>query len=567
MGLIEDIAIKVLGAKDAVSAFQDLDKGMKRLGMTLRLSGRDWMRMGSSFVRTGTGLMGILGKLSKGSSFLSDWFEEMAWIMEDIGDVIGGQLSPFFEFLVNILETLTDILDANPWLSWLLVIGAVIGLVLVLVGKMMSFMGTLHLLTGTFMTAGEQGLGFLDTLKLIMFGTHSSAQETRTYAAQLAGLGPVMDTISSKHQVMALHLKDYRNSIRLVGQENQRQWAWSNAAISSQVKLTKATKKGAKQQKGLGKNIKGMATPLIGLVGGFFLLMGAMEHLSPIFEALGDVVDIIFEFFEPLIDLIANIIEENPALIATMLLAVIAAIIAMKATDFIGWLKGLFSGVSQVGDKIPSLSTNTGNLAKNIIALAAAVGILMISMAGAIWILDQTSFTIPQIISLMGALTATVIALTGTFIVFGIIMAVTGVTLAPLIPVILALSAAMLGFGAAVFLASSGVALMVNSISGLLTSIRGLRGTRITLFGPFGLPMGGIEIASLEGGGLVKGEGFAYLHPDEVVTPAGQTGTSQRITNYNSFYISGEVRTDEDFERIAKEVTKIQERESRSAAF
>jgi len=164
MGLIEDIAIKVLGAKDAVSAFQSLDKGMQRLGMTLRLSGRDWMRMGSAFQRTGTTLIGVLGKLSKGSSFLSDWFEEMAWVMEDIADVIGDQLSPFFEFLINILETVSSVLEDNPWLSWSLVIAAVVGLILVIKGKVMTLTGTLHLLTGTFMPAGEQGLSLWSTL-------------------------------------------------------------------------------------------------------------------------------------------------------------------------------------------------------------------------------------------------------------------------------------------------------------------------------------------------------------------------------------------------------------------
>lgn len=153
------------------SGLVDLEKSAERFGMRLRLSGRDFLRLGGSIGGVmnsmQTSLTGFLGKSM-------DWqviMEDIGFAFEDIADVVMETLGPIFEVFVDYLDGLASYMEDNPWTGQLLAVGAILIFIIGIVGKgftiFAKFYGILTLLVGTLITVGGSGLGIGDAFKYL----------------------------------------------------------------------------------------------------------------------------------------------------------------------------------------------------------------------------------------------------------------------------------------------------------------------------------------------------------------------------------------------------------------
>lgn len=547
MGIAEEVMV-FLNVKGTPS-LDDINKAMTKLGYNLRLAGRDMMRMGGSLQRLGTWMQSFSAGVFNSSDLIQDAFEDVGLALLDAFEATG-----IIDEVVGKLEWLAQVIEDNPWIALLLTILAVAGVFVFFLGKLFVAIGFMQLLVGTVLSAKSAHLGFIETLQVL---TAVLSGQTAAIQANIAA------------EVAALAQKKTMD-------------AWRKQYLKDMGLSAKAQKD---EQKAIGKEKRGMAgmagimgmTGLIfgGLIALFFAAEPIMEIMGAIFEVVGDAIEIIIAPLEDFIWGIIEFFDAHPELLAGLLITIVTAIIAMKATDFIGWLGGVSSSVSTVMGKAGPLKDAIGGLGTEIIKLAGAIAILVLSMSAAIWLLSQTGYTIPEIIALITSLTTSVVILGATFIAFAIIVKVIGISLAALSPILLPIALLLLALGIAaflvgaafalagigIFLAGQGLAIMVSLLPQLLILVpilfgiaAGLVAAGIAAFLAFGgflalaagvlalttallaltLPLGiiralggeGAVVAAIkklpgfeEGGYIAKG-GLAVVHPKETITPA-----------------------------------------------
>lgn len=150
------------------SGLVDLEKSAERFGMRLRLSGRDFLRLGGSIGGVMNSMQSsLIGFLNKSM----EWqiiMEDIGFAFEDIADVVMETLGPIFEVFVDYLDGLASVIEDNPWIGQLLSVGAILIFIIGIVGKgftiFAKFYGILTLLVGTLITISGAGLGIGDAL-------------------------------------------------------------------------------------------------------------------------------------------------------------------------------------------------------------------------------------------------------------------------------------------------------------------------------------------------------------------------------------------------------------------
>ena len=385
-----------------------------------------------------------IGTLVTSGEIWKDITGEVNDALGDLADVLAEALYPVIDVLVPIIETIADVFDSLPapvktFLAVAIVLG---GILLQMVTSVLELIVAFY------------------SLKALMVSLNASTVPLKT---SLGSLGISILNVAG-------------NALKL----------GIAVATSPLVALAKGGTAAGKGIKDAGKALKTSLGPIGSAVAGFgamALLMLVMspllELLEPILDALGDAFSVAFEWLEPIIDWIANWIEENPALATSILLALVAILgfIAVKDT-FMGFINGIIGGTNTVATQLPAVNKGLGSMASNILAVAGALAILVLSLGAAIWLLSQTRFTLPELIALIGTLVISLVVLGGTFLAFALIIAAAGVPLAALSPVLIPLAIILLAVGAAAFLvgagmmlAGMGVQFAANGLLSLVSSI------------------------------------------------------------------------------------------------
>jgi len=260
---------------------------------------------------------------------------------------------------------------------------------------------------------------------------------------------------------------------------------------------------------------------------------------------------------------------------ATRFDAASMAILLFAVTGAAGALIGIISALTMVLSKLNTI--NYGAIAY-IITLTGVVIALIFAFSSFLDTASRTGFQVSEIAGILGTLTGAIIAVIATIVGATVVLAGLSVTAAAAAPVVLL----MLGLGAAALLvgagfmmaglgvkmASEGIALLVGhtadlaslvpivftfgvAIGGLAISIgllgaagfaafAGLGALALAIFGlaaafsALVIPLGVIrglggegavvetikKIPQLETGGMITDPGLAYVHPEEMVTPA-----------------------------------------------
>lgn len=558
--------------KGELGPLKDVDKQVEAFAMRMRLTGRDMMRLGGAidrfFSRVQSGIYGVL----KGSLDWEAAQEDIRWAWEDIGAVLGDVLAPALEWLANLLEWIAEILEANPWLAYLVGVILVAAWIGKLIGQVMSLVGALNIWFGVLLRvhAAHVGLG----ASIHAFFTYLRGGQ--------AALEAYLMNLQKTQKVTTNYVQTALDQF-----------------LSSQIQQIKGTRKAVKATRGLGRATKGLTPAMRGIgigVGIFGLFLGIILAAEPIMELFGSFIEaispaleVLAGIFEPIIDYIAEWIEQNPELAAGILaaLAAILGILAFSGT-FEGFLGKIWDFMKGAPGMMPGLSKNIKNLAYAIFFLAAAIGVLVISFGAAIWLIGQTKFTIPEVIALIWNLTAAITMLLGVLIIFRIALKLAHVTLAPLCPVLMTLAAFLLAIGATVFLIGAGFMLMglgvqfaaqgllslvgyipqlivmvpllfglaagfgalalaatlaIVPLMGLSVAFFALSASILALAGTLAflqaIGLGGVAesiahgitvalIPKMQAGGIVERGGMAILHPGEEVVPARVTRRKER---------------------------------------
>jgi len=547
MPLREDILVTL--QTEGVPDLIQVSKAMKKLGFNLRLAGRDLMRMAGGLQRLSGFLMGFTSNVFKSSDIVSDAFGDIGMALEDIFEDTG-----ILESFVEILEWVAEILEANPWIAYVLAALAIVGVFVLIMSKIMMLGGFIKLLIGSVFSAET---------------AHMSWTEKIGFTAKaLLGLNEQLRrNLSLQVQVLAYAKQQ--------GITYAEAWKQVDKLAKGQGVARKEASKWKEGMKKIGKVAIAGTAIFGGLLGLFMMAEPIMEIMGAVFDVVGQAIEVIITPFEDLIWQVIEFFEARPELLAALLLAVVGAILAMKASGFVQWLKDTVGGAGSLIDKVGPAKDKVAGLGTEIIKLAAAIGILLVAMAGAIWILSQTGYTIPEIVSLMGALTVSVITLGGTFIAFAIILGAVGMAGVTLVPILLPLAAVLLAIGTAGFLigagflaagvgiklATQGIASLVGNVSGVIALVGALFALGLAMFmvgaaafpamaGIFGLalavgalaaslvflavPLGMIKslggtpavlaainkLPSFQEGGFIQEGGLAVVHPKETIVPA-----------------------------------------------
>jgi len=146
MPLREDILVTL--KTEGVPDLTQISKAMKKLGFNLRLAGRDLMRMAGGLQRLSGFLMGFTSNVFKSSDIVSDAFGDIGMALEDIFEDTG-----ILEAFVEVLEWVAEILEANPWIAYVLAALAIGGVFVYLMSKIMMLGGFIKLLIGSVFSA------------------------------------------------------------------------------------------------------------------------------------------------------------------------------------------------------------------------------------------------------------------------------------------------------------------------------------------------------------------------------------------------------------------------------
>lgn len=444
------------------------DQETKRLANSMRMLGRDILRLGGLVNKYGTWFSKAFNLMKESSLDLGGAMEDIQWAMEDIFATIGDAIAPIFEILADIAEQVADAFEAMPdslkTIIGLFLVGGMIGLQLFRVFT--DLYGSMLLLKGMFKgTSGEvSGLwNWLVKLNPFMKETASTSQALATIQQQMQVTEAQLALETSKWSESLLkgdiaankHLKNIQNL-----QDQIKTMRVEQANLQKGEKsATKTTKKAGKGMTGWAATI-GKTVAFMGVLAGLMLILSPIiELLAPIFESIGEALEVFFEPLEPIIDAIAEWIDENPELAASLLIGVVGALIALLAlkTPIFGFLSGMLGKGTDVIGMADKGSVSFLKLAAAIAIIALSLVPLILAFKEFLVAMKQNNITIPEAIGYLFALGGAIIFIVGILIALGVILAPTLPLMAGLALILLAAGAAAMMFGAGILFAGMGV--------------------------------------------------------------------------------------------------------------
>lgn len=346
MGIAEEVLI-FLNVKN-MPALKDVQKAMIRLGYNLRLAGRDMMRMAGSLRNTSRFFMSFAGRVFSSSDIIQDAFGDIRYALEDIMEATG-----ILDFIADVLELIARVVEDHPILAWLMIISFGVGVLMLFLSKVLMFLGFMRLLVGAVLSARTANLSLIDSIKWII--------------AVMTG-----ETESIKRNVEQQTLDLAIRKRRIAVMQEQAKW---------QTAVGRWNKRALREEKKRGRGLKGLVSAGLKTAASFGLLALAlmaiqplMEALAPIFEAAGEVISEMISPLEPLIEAIAQWIEENPELAMTFF-GVIAGILGLLVylPKLLTAFKGGIDILTKIIDKIPTLSEAFTTLKGNISTFLSTV--------------------------------------------------------------------------------------------------------------------------------------------------------------------------------------------------
>jgi len=432
-----DLLFTVKGNLEPLTEAEQL---VYRLGLSLRLTGRDMMRLGGTIDRALRPFLTGMEKALAGSLAWEAGLEDISWAFEDIGSVIGDMFAPVLEQIVDILEYFAQVIEENPLARFLVIVGIGILLFAKLAASLLTFAGSFTLYAGTLMIASRAHLGFGATLKAIIIGLTQGQEAMLQYIASLKGIGTEAEIAKTKLMSTWKVLQEQRARLlaeKKALEENAAAWQFyaqgapdyeeklkaydaeinrvNKALIKNEIQIETVSsrmeefgittvdastglKDLQKPSKGFFGSLKSGAKTFVKVAAGGFLLGGVAsflianwEPLGDLFQTIGETLIDLFEPFAPIIEGITEWIEENPELAKT-LLGIILAVSAMllifpkikelisSITNAISGLIGKlteFTGVGQQANQTSAQMTfANAALLASVAALVAAIAYL-----------------------------------------------------------------------------------------------------------------------------------------------------------------------------------------------
>lgn len=318
-------------AQTKLQPLTEAEERIERLGMRMRLTGRDMMRLGGTLYRFYSMVEAQIGRILKGSLLWEAGLEDVEWALEDVGSVLGDVLVPILDALVPIIESFADALEASPILRF----GVILAIIGIFIGKLIalfqSLTGAINLFFGAIFTARRYGLNFLQALKALWIGLWKGEEGVKAYIEGVKGLS-----------------KGHRKYSKGIIADLKKWWKSIGGVTGALKFLTKSL----------------FQLFVFGLLGvfAFVALTSIAEPLLHLFEAIGEAL---WPIFEPIVNIIEGItdwVEENPELAAGITLIILAlGTILLLLTKF-GFLGKLVS--AGVGKLTGAFEILTGPLGK-----------------------------------------------------------------------------------------------------------------------------------------------------------------------------------------------------------
>jgi len=371
--------------KSNLAGLGEIDKTLNDLGMRMRLTGRDLMRMGAAMEQFFTSILGQIGNVLKGSMMWEAGLEDISWALEDVGYVLGDILAPILDTLSGLIESFAEALEVSPLLQWIVIIGiagVVIGLVM---GILMKFTGMINLFFGTLITSSKGGLNLLQVIKALGIGFTEGDLAAANY---IKSVGKVGKTATKAGKSAATGFKDWLTS------------------MSGAKGLLKSVLKGTLMLGG---------AALLAAVA-FAVLQDLQEPLMDLFTSIGDALSPVTDYLGGIIEFVADAIDNCPLLAAAFIAAAIAIGVGLLILQ-----KGL-SKVAEVAvdklsgglDKATEPMKNVGEGAwKNTLAnaaLVASIALLVFALTNFFAVMGGMGISIWEAVGALGAVLLVIIA-------------------------------------------------------------------------------------------------------------------------------------------------------------
>ena len=378
--------------KGSVEPISEVDRMIQKLGLSLRLTGRDLMRLGGTIDRAITPFLTRVNQALSGSLDWEAGLEDISWALEDVGSVIGDILAPFIDIVVDLLEDFADALEQSPVLQFLVLLGIGILLFTKLISKVLTAVGAFTLYSGTLMIAGKAHLGLGASLRALTIGFTEGKEAMLAYIASVKGIGTEADITKNKLLGALSSLKTQKATLlanKKTLEENAASWAayaqglpdyqeklklyeaeiarTNRALLKNEIQTETVTdqlenmgvsttegasglKKEAKSGRSLTDTLKGGTKAAAKFALGGLLLGGVVsflianfEPLQDLFQTIGDLLIDLFEPLGPIIESFVDWMEANPELAKTL----IGVALAIGAVLLVG--PKLFDIFSNVG--------------------------------------------------------------------------------------------------------------------------------------------------------------------------------------------------------------------------
>ena len=368
---VEDILIRIQTGKGEYD-LRKIEKEIVKLGYNLRLAGRDMLRMSGITERFGTFLTGFTSQVFKSSDIMQDAFEDVAWALEDVLEASG-----WLDMFADLLEWIAELLEDNPWIGWVLGLTFLIGIIVIVASKLLALVGTVKLAVGAVLSVRSANLGWKDSIYALIDAFVPLNLQTKDYLKL-----QVAQKAISEGNVKGL--REFKEEMTSTSKFIPRYTDNINELTKSELAhfniVSGTTKSSRRQKREFGKSRKGMqniakvglvaAGAIGGMVFSFAMLQPIMEVLAPIFESIGEAFATFFEPLEPVIDAIADWIEENPQLFVGLVsvLGIIALLVFFLPT-----LMNLFGGTAAAGGALGGALTTISGMSAGAFAGIASI--------------------------------------------------------------------------------------------------------------------------------------------------------------------------------------------------
>ena len=384
MAVIFPISL-LFGVKSDLGPLSKVDKELDNIGMRMRLTGRDLMRLGGSMDRFFSAILSQIGGILKGSLLWESGLKDVSWALEDVGSVLGDTLAPILDIATRLIESFASALEVSPILQWIVVIG-ILGVV---IGKVMSMLlswtGAINLFFGTLITAHRGSLNFLQSIKALGIAFSEGKPASDAYIKSIAGLGK---TTKKSGKVAASGFMDWIKSM--------------------------GGAKGILKSLTIGALALGGAAIISALA--FAAFQNLSDPLMELFTSIGDAIAPITDFFGGIIEGISEAIDACPALAAAFVAAVVAIgvgliilqkVLGKVASTVVDKLSG---GLDKVASPMKKVSEGAWKNTLANAALVASIALLVFALGSFFATLASTGVGVWEAVAALGAVLAVIVA-------------------------------------------------------------------------------------------------------------------------------------------------------------